>query len=155
MEHLVLLIFILDIIFIVALFSLLELYNIDLTLKSLVKVLRMGLYKPGLVIPILKDGDKDMLKFYLALPTKGSADVVSRELTVAVAGAEPVVYTLGGDEVASAEFVGSDNDVVVGSLVDVDDAGNKSQPSTFEFTLLDTIPPVTPGAVGLVVTGEE
>lgn len=155
MEQTVIYIFVFNFIFLVAFFALLELYSINLTLKDLVKAVKIVGSKPGIVLPIFKDGENDMLKFYLALPEKSAPDVVSRELTVSIAGGEPLVYTLAGDATQSEEFVGSDNDQVTGTLVDVDDAGNKSQPSDFLFALVDTIPPPTPGTVGLVVTGEE
>lgn len=155
MEQIVINIFVFIYIFLAGFFALLELYSINLTLKDLVKAVKIVSSKPGIVLPIFKDGENDMLKFYLALPEKSAPDVVGRELTVSVAGGEPVVYTLAGDVAQSDEFVGADNDIVTGTLVDVDDAGNKSQPSEFYFTLLDTIPPATPGAVGIVVTGEE
>lgn len=132
---------------------LVELHNINRTLNELIKVIRMG-RKPGIVFPVFKDGEKNMLKFYLSLPAKGASDVVARELLVSIAGAEPALYVLGANATQSIEFVGSDNSTVVGTLVDVDDAGNRSGASEFSFVLVDTIPPATPGAVGLVVTEE-
>lgn len=154
MEQNVIYIFVFNFIFLVAFFALLELYSINLTLKDLVKAVKIVSSKPGIVVPLLKDGENDMLKFYLALPEKSAPDVVGRELTVSIAGGEPVVYSLAGDALQSEFFSGADNDIVTGTLVDIDDAGNKSQPSEFSFALLDTIPPATPGAVGLVITDE-
>ena len=154
MEQPMINIFVLGFVCLLGLFLVLvELHSLNSTLKELVKAVRMG-RKPGVVFPVFKDGENDMLKFYLALPAKSAPDVVSRELTVAVAGAAPVVYVLGADVVASAELSGFDNDTVVGTLVDVDDAGNRSGSSEFSFVLTDTIPPPVPGAVGLVVTDE-
>lgn len=147
-------IFVLGFVCLLGLFLVLvELHSLNSTLKELVKAVRMG-RKPGVVFPVFEDGENDMLKFYLALPAKSAPDVVARELTVALAGNEPVVYTLDADAVATDELVGFDNDAVVGSLVDIDDAGNRSAPSEFSFVLTDTIPPPVPGAVGLVVTDE-
>jgi hypothetical protein len=154
MEQLMINIFVLGFVCLLGLFLVLvELHNINLTLNELVKTVRMG-RKPGIVFPVFKDGENNMLKFYLSLPAKGAPDVVSRELLVSIAGAEPALYVLQGDAAQSPEFAGSDNASVVGNLVDVDDAGNRSPASEFEFVLVDTIPPATPGAVGLVVTEE-
>lgn len=132
---------------------LVELHNLNITLKEIAKAVRMG-RKPGIVFPVFKDGESNMLKFYLSLPAKGAPDVVARELLVSVAGAEPALYVLEADAAQSPEFAGSDNDSVAGTLVDIDDAGNRSGASEFSFVLVDTIPPATPGAVGLVVTEE-
>lgn len=147
-------IFVLGFVCLLGLFLVLvELHHLNLTLKELVKAVKMG-RKPGIVFPVFKDGEKNMLKFYLSLPAKGAPDVVARELLVSIAGAEPALYVLEADAAQSPEFAGSDNASVVGTLVDVDDAGNRSGASEFEFVLVDTIPPATPGAVGLVVTEE-
>jgi hypothetical protein len=126
--------------------------ELNITLKKLYQTLRLR--KPGLVIPIFKDGDFNMLKFYLALPEKSAPDVVSRELTFKVGEADPAVLTYPGDVLATDEFGGMDGDAVVGALVDIDDAGNRSEAREFSFTLVDTIAPAQPGDVGLVVTGE-
>ncbi len=121
-------------------------------LSRIVKILRLR--RPGPVFIKVSQGESTMLKFVLVLPEKGAADVVERELTVQVADGEPVVAVLGGDEVESATYEGEDGDSVSGSLVDVDDAGNKSEAREFSFVLADTIAPPVPGEVGLKVTEE-
>jgi hypothetical protein len=126
--------------------------RLNRTLNKMVKVLRLR--KPGPIFVRVYEGEDSMLKFVLVLPQKGAADVVQRELTVQVGEGDPVVVSLGGDEVESGTFEGEDGDSVSGSLVDVDDAGNKSEAREFSFVLVDTVAPPTPGEVGLKVTEE-
>lgn len=117
--------------------------------------LKKKLPRPGLVgLSVLSQGESGMLKFVLTMPEKGASDVVSRELTVSVDGAEPVVFTLTGDVVESQEFEAADGAAVTGTLVDVDDAGNKSEAREFTFVLVDTIAPPQPGEVGVKVVSE-
>lgn len=126
--------------------------SIDFQLKQLVKIFRLR--KPGLVYLTLWQGENGMLKFVLVLPEKGAADVVQRELTVSVGDKEPVFVTVDGDAVRSSVLEGEDGEAVTGTLVDVDDAGNKSEAREFSFVLADTIAPPMPGEVGLEVTEE-
>ena len=123
------------------------------TIDSLVKVLRLR--KPGRVfIKLLSRMEKGMLNFVLVLPPKGAPDVVTRMVTLQVGTQEVVTVEVDGETLETEEFSGNDNDPVVGSLVDVDDAGNHSEPRDFDFVLLDTIPPPQPGEVGLEVRSE-
>jgi hypothetical protein len=121
-------------------------------LKNIIKVLRLK--KPGLIFISLRQGDDGMLKFVLVLPAAGAKDVVARELRFTVGDVSQEV-DLEGDAVETAEFSGADNEKVVGTLVDVDDAGNRSETREFSFVLADTLPPPQPGVVGLKLTGEE
>ena len=120
-------------------------------IKRLTKVLRLK--RPGLVFLTIKNEVNDMLFFQLTLPAPGASDVIKRTLTTQIGSASPVSIDLAvADSVP--EMSGADNDVVQGYLVDVDDAGNSSDPSSFSFVLTDTIPPPAPGQVGLTVTRE-
>ena len=94
-----------------------------------------------------------MLKFVLTLPTKSAADVVSRVLTVNV-GEDTGVYELAADVVETQEFECADNTEVTGTLADVDDAGNVSEPREFAFVVVDNLAPPMPGELGVKVTGE-
>lgn len=125
-------------------------------LKEIIRRLKaLNLKKPGYVFLVQKfEGDDGMLKFVLMLPAKAAPDVVSRELVVSIDG-QATTVVLGADQVETAEMVGQDNASVTGSLVDVDDAGNRSPAREFSFTLLDTFPPAQPGEIGLKVTGED
>jgi hypothetical protein len=96
-----------------------------------------------------------MLNFKLVLPAPSAQDVVTREVTVQIAGQEPTVDTLPGEALEMIGLSGNDGDTVSGSLVDIDDAGNRSESRNFDFVLADTIAPPQPGEVSLIVTSEE
>jgi hypothetical protein len=131
----------------------LSLVRINDNLENIVKILRLR--KPGMVFLTFYKGNDNMLKFVLTLPTKSAVDVVKREVTVVVDGADPVVVELEGDALETGEFSGADGASVTGALVDVDDAGNRSPAREFTFALADTFAPPQPGEVGVRVTGEE
>lgn len=78
------------------------------------------------------------------------SDVVERRLTVVVNGKVNPVSVFSKDTADFGEFTFTQDDEVVLSLVDVDDAGNTSPPATLEFVATDTLPPETPG--GFVVS---
>ena len=130
---------------------LLLLRSINSTCLSILKVLRLK--KPGKVSITMFEGE-GMLSFVLTLPERSAKDVVARELTVSVDGVE-TVESLNGDSLESQVYSGLDNAAVAGRLVDIDDAGNRSDPSEFTFVLVDTIAPPAPGQVGLKVTAED
>lgn len=120
--------------------------------KAILKVVRLK--KPGMVFIRIVSEDGSMLKFVLNLPVPGAPDVVKRELVVKIGDADETTVTLDGSAIVSAELEGKDDEPVVGSLVDIDDADNRSVRSEFSFVLKDTIAPPSPGAVGLTVTEE-
>lgn len=86
-----------------------------------------------------------------------AADVVERVLTVTVDGQEVVDAAKTFE--ASATDLGTvsvpQGSAVVLSVVDVDDAGNKSDPALLAFAAEDTLPPAAPGGLGVVLVGEE
>lgn len=129
--------------------------GVTAAILSVAKVLRLR--KPAQVFLVLV-GEKDMsLEFKLTLPEPGAADVKKggkRELRVQIGAAAPETYTLPGTAMESETLVGPQGASVSGSLVDIDDVGNRSEPSEFNYELLDTIAPAKPGAVGLQVTAE-
>lgn len=130
--------------------------ELTLAIKANTKALRVK--RPGLVFLKLTKEVNNMLFFELDLPASTTQDVLvggKRKLSVKVGSADAVDLELSGDAIVSLELSGNDNDVVEGSLVDIDDAGNPSDPSNFSFVLLDTIAPAAPGQVGLRVTREE
>ena len=96
----------------------------------------------------------DLLTYQVAVAAPISADVVSRVLTVTVDGVVQPAVTFGGRvmDLGNAQFP-QDSQVVL-SLVDVDDAGNKSEPTTVEFTALDTLAPAPPGAFAVFLVAE-
>lgn len=83
------------------------------------------------------------------------ADVVRRELTVVVNGEKVSQTDFTKESVEFGEIkVAQDSNVAV-SLVDIDDAGNRSQPATIEFAATDTIAPSAPGSLGVSLLREE
>lgn len=120
--------------------------------NSILKILRLR--TPEMVFLKVISEDGSMLNFVLNLPPVGASDVVSRELTVKIGESDPVVSQLPGSAITSDTMGGADNDPVVGQLVDIDDAGNRSGAKEFSFVLLDTLAPPTPGDVGLSVVSE-
>jgi len=125
--------------------------HVTKALLALLKILRLR--KPGRVFLVVRKEDS-MLKFVLVLPEPGAVDVVTRRLLVQINGAEPLTYDLASSTLESEELSGDDNDTITGSLVDVDDSNNSSEPRDFEFILTDTIAPPLPGELGLRVTEE-
>jgi hypothetical protein len=104
----------------------------------------------------LKEPNSMALVYSVSAGAPVDADVTSRELTVVVNGekiGEPVSFD--GSAVELGEIKVSQNASVLITLVDVDDAGNRSQPATFEFTATDTIAPAQPGSFGVALVREE
>ena len=83
------------------------------------------------------------------------ADVVVRRLTVTVDGVEaPAFPDFPADTTSFGEFTVPQDAQVVLALVDIDDAGNVSEPAVLEFTATDTIPPAKPGEFGVSLVRE-
>lgn len=115
----------------------------------------LGQRAPGLLFLKTVREENGMLYFVLTLPPAGALDVVSRLVVVTVGTSDPQTFDLLGSDLVTPEMSGGDNDAVVGTLVDTDDAGNASPAREFSFVLVDTIAPPQPGEVGLQVTREE
>ena len=94
------------------------------------------------------------ISFKVVLPELTDADVVSRELSVQVGDMPPDVRALPTDATEAADYSGPQDAPIKLSLVDIDDAGNRSEASTLEAKLVDVFPPATPGVLSLVETGE-
>lgn len=95
-----------------------------------------------------------MLTFKLVLPPPGASDVVARELTYSIGGGTTSTEQLDGGATEFGGLVGNDNEPVAVSLVDIDDAGNRSEARSQTFTLTDTLAPPQPGEMGLVIESE-
>lgn len=114
------------------------------------------LTSPGRLYVLIRKGP-NMVEFQVTalLPAVNPDDnVTNREITATVNGtAQPatsVPVTQGQYDLWAKE-----NDKVQFSLVDIDQAGNRSQASVSdEITVTDTIPPQTPGAVPVSITGQ-
>lgn len=83
------------------------------------------------------------------------SDVVKRRLTVTVNGEVLSATEHDGNATSFGEVKVAQDASVVVSLVDIDDAGNESQPGVFEFTATDTIAPSQPGSLGVTLVREE
>lgn len=125
--------------------------GVTAAILSVAKVLRLR--KPGKVFLILYNEIDGMLDFQLILPAPSAHDVIERRLSVQIGTLPPLTPVLMVDEEAPV-YAGTEGDVISGTLVDVDDAGNQSPPRDFEFTLQDTIAPGQPGEMGIEVIRE-
>lgn len=83
------------------------------------------------------------------------ADVTQRRLSVMVNSTEPKVTTFSSSTTDFGEFSFAESDNVLMSLVDIDDAGNVSEPAILEFVATDTIPPSIPGGFSVSLLREE
>lgn len=115
----------------------------------------LALRRPGRVFLVVLEGSKLAKPFKLFLPVSGASDVATRVLTVQIADKEPVRFELPGSAGWQDGFEAEVGDIVRGSLVDVDGAGNRSEPSEFAFEITDVIAPPKPGDVQLIQTGTE
>lgn len=109
---------------------------------------------PGVMHTILTAEENDMLLFDVMLPAPGATDVVKRELTLTFEGQEPQVLELAGAATQVSSKGPQDTKLTL-SLVDIDDAGNRSDARVQDALLADVIPPAQPGEMQIVVTGEE
>ena len=96
-----------------------------------------------------------MLVYSIAAGPPVDADVVARELTVLVNGSQVAQQTLTGSATDLGEVRAVHGDAVVLLLVDIDDAGNRSEAARVEFAAADTIPPARPGEFGVTLLREE
>jgi nitrous oxide reductase len=98
----------------------------------------------------------DVLVYKVSVGPAVDKDVVERQLLVAVNGAEPVdaAKVFSADATDLGEVRVKQDDKVLLTLVDVDDAGNRSEPAVLEFVASDTLPPAQPGAFGVTLVAE-
>lgn len=96
-------------------------------------------------------------------PLPALNDVVTREVTIEGAGVvengvfTPQTITQGYPKDASLtdEIFGPEGQAIRATLVDIDNAGNRSPVGdVLEATLADTFAPAKPGSLGIVFTGE-
>ncbi len=126
--------------------------DLERTNRAILKVLRLR--QPGLLFLNVISQDKNMLNFNLTFPPPGASDVVKRNLFIRIGTNDPESIDYPADATESKEFQGYEGWTVAGTLVDVDDAGNQSQPREFNFNLADTIAPPKPGELGLSINSE-
>lgn len=96
----------------------------------------------------------DLLTYNVVATAAVDSDVVGRELVVSVNGdVKPTVYFAGNTTELGSVTVPQNAEVVL-TLTDVDDAGNRSEPTSLIFVALDTLPPSAPGSIGVTLVGE-
>jgi len=125
-------------------------------LSASIRSLAMSNRQPLLFVFLLKQEANMALIYTVTAGKPGAADVVSRELSVVVNGtalSEPVSF--GGDATDLGEVKVEQGAEVTMSLVDIDDAGNRSQPAVVTFVATDTIAPPEPGQFGVTLAREE
>jgi hypothetical protein len=142
---------------VVVLFMLWYLVCIALTVyENLYRKLNVFVSAPlGLEVVLFKgETMANVLTYRVSVTAPVDGDVVSRELTVTVNGVElTVVHAVGNATDLGSVDVPQDSRVAL-SLVDVDDAGNRSAPATVEFTAVDTLAPAQPGGFNVTLVGE-
>jgi hypothetical protein len=109
----------------------------------------------GLKVVLLgRDAMADVLTYQVSVGPAVDHDVVSRELSFVIDGADPVVASFPGSTTDLGLVSAPQGSSIVLSLVDIDDAGNRSDAATLEFVAADTLPPAVPGAFGVTLVGE-
>ena len=106
----------------------------------------------GFIQTLIK-GDP-MLVYKLSVGAAVDSDVVKRVLTVEVNDSlvETKEFPSTATDLGELSFNQDDN--VNLALVDVDDAGNVSEPAFLRFVAVDTLPPAAPGAFGAALVRE-
>jgi hypothetical protein len=118
----------------------------DLLLKS----------SPGPVLIIITGEDTmaDLITFNIVLPPVGAPDVVVRELTISIEGKDTIVQNVDPIVTIISDLSGPQGAEVSVSLIDVDDAGNRSAQANASIILADNFGPSTPDQIGFELTGE-
>lgn len=97
----------------------------------------------------------DRIIYDVNLPSLATpSDVVTRELTIIIGEDKTIVTADRNDTVVAGLEAPQDAHVRL-ELVDIDDSGNRSEASVYEFDALDTFAPPKPGEFGIVIVGED
>jgi hypothetical protein len=113
---------------------------------------------PNLKVSYIRSLTKDgviMLFYSVSAGPVVDSDVTERRLTVTVNDATVSTKSYAASTVTFDEVNVNQGDRVVLTLVDVDDAGNVSEPALCEFVGSDSLPPVKPGSFGVSLAREE
>lgn len=98
----------------------------------------------------------DVLTYQVSVAPAVDADVKERLLSVYVGADEPrEVRRFEATATDLGEIHVEQDTAVKLVLVDVDDAGNQSEPAVLEFVAVDTLPPSQPGALGVTLVREQ
>lgn len=88
------------------------------------------------------------------LPPVVDTDTVKMELSCLVNGVAEPVRPFEKPFASETEYIFPQDATVNLSLVNVDDAGNRSSPSERQFVVTDTVPPAAPGELGVQIVEE-
>lgn len=125
------------------------------TVASEIRRLSMRLLRPrAFSIRLIRLENNMALVYSVTAGPVVDHDVVSRNFTVTVDGEEFHKEEFAPATTNFGEISVPQGARVVLTLVDVDDAGNVSDPASLEFTATDTIPPTTPGGFGVTLLRE-
>ena len=105
------------------------------------------------LIPIGESLMINELLFNIILPPKAAPDVIEREVVIKI-GDKETQLNIPGDQTLIEAYKGAQGALVEVTLVDIDDAGNRSLPSTATIELVDKISPPKPGQIGLEIFDE-
>lgn len=117
--------------------------------------LAMAHRRPCLWVRLLRKEANMALVYSVTAGAPVDGDVVSRELTTVVGGEVVSTKFFAGSDVLLGEVSVPQDSAVVLTLVDIDDAGNRSQAAVVEFTATDSIAPAQPGSFGVSLVREE
>ena len=120
--------------------------------------MNMRMIHPSLKVSNIRSLMKDgviMLVYNVTAGAVVDKDVTERRISVTVNDSPVSTKSYSADAVTFDELTVNQGDKVVVTLVDVDDAGNVSEPAVLEFVGNDTIPPVKPGEFGVALVREE
>jgi hypothetical protein len=119
-----------------------------------IRRLTMSRRQPRLVVRFGRKEPSSMALVYgVSAGAPVDHDVVTREFTVEH-GEVTGTKTFDGTATDFGEIVVPQDSEVTLTLVDIDDAGNRSEPAVVTFTALDTIPPAKPGEFGVTLLRE-
>lgn len=135
--------------------------------------LRLGLQqltfmarRPGPLHVVIMETQGMAIRFAVVLPERPDNDwdwneIAAGELTVKIPGRRAFALATTKEMqlteerlVDHAALIGRQGDLVELAFLYLDDAGNRGAPSTATAELADTVPPVTPGLLGVVATHE-
>jgi hypothetical protein len=106
------------------------------------------------VLQIRRIDMSDLLVYKVSAPPPVDHDVVTRELEIIVDGLSDGTKSFAGNTTDLGEIYAHQGAVVTLKLVDIDDAGNRSEPAVLEFAAADTLAPAKPGEFAATLVRE-
>jgi hypothetical protein len=115
-----------------------------------------ALKRPGPLYVFVEAQDMSSMRLLVALPPLSGADddVESREISVKIGEGKPAVTALDRNA-TEFRFTAPRNAMARLALVDIDSSGNRSEASSRDVPVTDTIAPARPGELTVTVEGQE